>query len=157
MKSIGRKHNNGESRVGDGHDTFRFIRKKEIPIEKKVTYARFCCDVRPQKDEPKRTRLTVGGDRLDYDGETSTEVSSMETVKIHINSTISTKGARYACADIGNFYTNSRLTTPEYMRIHERDIPDEVKDEYNVEEYIEDDGYVYCEINGAMYGLKAAG
>ena len=43
------------------------------------------------------------------------------------------------------------------MRIHERDIPDEVKDEYNVEEYIEDDGYVYCEINGAMYGLKAAG
>ena len=81
----------------------------------------------------------------------------METVKIHINSTISTKGAQYTCADIGNFYTNSRLESPEYMRIHERDIPDEVKEEYNVDQYIANDRYVYCEINGAMYGLKAAG
>ena len=39
-----------------------------VPIGKKVTYARFCCDVRLQKDDINRTRLTVGGDRLPYDG-----------------------------------------------------------------------------------------
>ena len=69
MKGIGRKQNNGKSRVGDGHDTFRFIKKHQIPKGRKVTYARFCCDVRPQKEEENQTRLTVGGDRLSYDGE----------------------------------------------------------------------------------------
>ena len=54
-------------------------------------------------------------------------------------------------------YTNSRLDTPEYMRIHINDIPEEVRDEYNTDEYISDDGYVYCEINGALYGLAQAG
>ena len=157
LKGIGRKNNNGKSRVGEGHDTFHFIKKERVPRDKKVTYARFCCDVRPQKDEENRTRITVGGDQLQYDGETSTEVASMETTKIHINSTISTKGARYACADVGNFYTNSRLESPEYMRIHERDIPQEVKDEYNVMNYVDKDGYVYCEINGALYGLSQSG
>ena len=81
----------------------------------------------------------------------------METTKIHINSTISTKGSRYACADVGNFYTNSRLTSPEYMRIHKRDITQENKNKYNVIDYVNADGYVYCEITGAMYGLKTAG
>ena len=43
------------------------------------------------------------------------------------------------------------------MRIHIRDITQEVIDEYNVIEYVDENGYVYCEINGAMYGLKVAG
>ena len=88
-----------------------------------------------------------------YDEETSTEVASLETTKILINSTISTKGARFACANIGNMYTNSRLDTPEYMRIHISDITEEVQEEYDVAEYVNKDGYVYCEINGALYGL----
>lgn len=78
----------------------------------------------------------MGGNRLDYDSKTSTEVSSIERTEIHINNAISIKGARYACADIGNFYTDSRLTTPEYMQIHERDITQEVKDKYNVQIHI---------------------
>lgn len=31
------------------------------------------------------------GDRLDYDGKTSTETVVLETIQIHVNSTISTK------------------------------------------------------------------
>ena len=115
MKGIGMKQE-GKSRV-QGCDTFHFIKKNQIPKGKKVTYARFCCDVRPQKEEKNRTRMTAGGDRLDYDGETTTETSTIETAKILINSTISTDNARFACWDIGNFYTNSRLPEPEY--IHE--------------------------------------
>ena len=157
MKGIGRKQNNGKSRVGEGHDTCRFIKKHQIPKGRKVTYARFCCDVRPQKEEENRTRLTVGGDRLSYDGETSSEVASLETTKIMLNSTISTKGARFACADIGNMYTNSRLERPKYMRIHLSDITEEVQEEYNVAEYVDEDRYAYCEINGALYGLAQAG
>ena len=56
----------------------------------------------------------------------------MDTTKIHLNSIISKLGARYAAADIGNFYTNSKLPTPEYMRVHINDIPEEIIEEYNV-------------------------
>ena len=69
-------------------------------------YARFCCDVRLQKDKINRTRMMVGGNLPEYDGKTSTETASQETIKIHLNSTISTKNAKYAAAEIGNFYTN---------------------------------------------------
>ena len=113
MKGIGMKQD-GKSQV-QGCDTFHFIRKNQVPKGKKVTYARFCCDIRPQKEEKNRTRMTVGGGRLEYDGEITTETSTIETAKILINSTISTDGARFACWDVGNFYTNSRLDKPEYM------------------------------------------
>ena len=43
------------------------------------------------------------------------------------------------------------------MRIHINDIPKEVQEEYNTDKYVDEDGYVYCEINGAMYGLAQAG
>lgn len=81
----------------------------------------------------------------------------METVKILINSTISTKGVRIPCWDIENIYTNSRLEEPEYMKIHIQDIPKEVNEEYNVMEYANKDGYMYCEITIAMYSLVQAG
>ena len=42
------------------------------------------CDYRPLKDEPYRVRLTVGGDKLDYFGETASQtvnlLSYIETV-----------------------------------------------------------------------------
>ena len=98
--------------------------------------------------------MTAGGDRLEYDGETTTETLTIETAKILINSTISIEGARFACWYVGNFYTNSRLPVPEYMQIHIKDIPQEVIEEYNVMQYVEEDGYVYCEITGAIYGLQ---
>ena len=129
----------------------------QVPIGKKVTYARFCCDVRLQKDDINRTRLTVGGDRLTYDSKTSTETVGLETIKIYLNSTISTKDAKYAAADIGNFYTNSKLKSSEYMRIHLSLIPQEIIDEYNMMQYVEADGYAYVEITGAMYGLAQSG
>ena len=82
------------------------------------------------------------------------EIAGLETIKIHLNSTISTKDAKYATADIGNFYTNSKLKSPEYMKIHLSLIPQEIIDEYDVMQYVETDWYVYVEITGAMYGLS---
>jgi len=49
MKGIGKKRE-GKSRV-EGHDTIRPIHMNQVPENKTVTYARFCCDHRPQKEE----------------------------------------------------------------------------------------------------------
>ena len=101
--------------------------------------------------------MTVGGDRLDYAVNTATEVASLETTKIHANSTISTPGSRQAFVDIGKFYTNSRLREPEFMKVHISYIPQEFIDEYNLMIYDNEDVFVYVEIIGAVYGLKQAG
>ena len=43
------------------------------------------------------------------------------------------------------------------MKVHISDIPQEIIDEYNVMLYANEDGFVYVEIMGAIYGLKQAG
>ena len=54
-----------------------WIHKYEIPRGEKVTYPRTVVDHRPEKiDNPWRTRITAGGDRLEYDGKTM--VNSVE-------------------------------------------------------------------------------
>ena len=84
--------------------------------------------------------MTAGCDLLEYDGETTNETASIETAKILINITISTEGSRYACWDVGNFDTSSRLDTPEYMQIHLKDIPEEVIYEYIIMQFLNEDG-----------------
>jgi hypothetical protein len=51
-----------------GTDTMHLIKNCNIPKGKKITYARFVSEIRLQKAEIHRTRLTAGGDRLDYEG-----------------------------------------------------------------------------------------
>ena len=77
-----------------GMDVCEFIQKTDVPANKKVTYPRTVVAYRPEKiDNPHRTRMTAGGDQLDYDGETSANSASMATIKIHQNSVLSTPGA----------------------------------------------------------------
>ena len=155
MKGAGR-NTDGTQRV-KGSDTLQFIHNKNVPKGKEITYARFCCDIPLQKDEINRTRMTVGDNLLEYNGRTSTETASLETIKIHLNSTISTKNAKYAAADIRNFYTNSKLDSPEYMRIHLSLIQQEIIEESKAMGFVDIDGYVYVEVTGSMYGLAQSG
>jgi hypothetical protein len=60
-------------------------------------------------------------------------------------------------ADVKNFYLNTPMAEPEYMRIALVDIPEEIINEYNLREIVHTDGYVYIQINGGMYGLPQAG
>ena len=48
---------------------------------------------------------------------------NMVTVKLHLNSVISTKGARYCTIDLNDFYLNTPMVRPEYMRMKLKDIP----------------------------------
>ena len=81
-----------------------FTTKDRIPKDRKITYANFICNIRPQKSETHRVRLTAGGDKLNYSGNPSSPAVSLLDVKIHINSTISRakNNARYMCIDIKN-------------------------------------------------------
>jgi hypothetical protein len=75
MQGVG-KARSKEDRI-EGTNTMHLIKKCDIPKDKKITYARFCSDIRPQKTEIHRTRLTAGGDRLDYEGNTTTDTAGL--------------------------------------------------------------------------------
>ena len=142
-----------------GTNTIFFIKKEDIPEErmKDITYGKFVCNVRPEKDEKNRTRLVVGGNRINYPGDVGTPTADMLLAKIIFNSVISTKGAKFMTADISNFYLNTPLPRSEYVKLSLTVIPQEVIDEYSLQDKATKDGHVYIKINKGMYGLPQAG
>jgi hypothetical protein len=145
--------------VSEGTNTIVFIRRDEIPLDrlKNVTYGRICANYRPEKADPNRSRLTVGGDRLNVPGDCGTPTVDMVTVKLHLNSVISTKGARYCTIDLKDFYLMTPMTRPEYMRMKIKDLPEEFVTMYNLTDKATSDGFIYIKIQKGMYGLPQAG
>ena len=96
-----------------GTSTMFPIRLAAVPLGRFATYANFVCDIRPNKEEKYRVRLTAGGDRLDFPGDPSSAAVATTDAKIHINSTISDskKGARYLVMDIKHFYLGTPSNT----------------------------------------------
>ena len=89
----------------DGTNTLFSIDKEKIPrdIRKDVTYGRVFCGVREGKAEKNRTRLTVGGDRINYTGNIGTPTACLLTVKLLVKSVISTARAEFMTLDIKKF------------------------------------------------------
>jgi hypothetical protein len=90
-------------------NTIRFIRRSNIPKGRKVTYGLFVVDIKDHKEEKERTRLTIGGDQIEYPGDKSTRTADLTTAKIIINRVISTLGAKFLVIDIKKFYLNTPL------------------------------------------------
>jgi hypothetical protein len=120
---FGRLANGVGGRV-KGTNTIKFIRKSNIPhdLRRDVTYGSFVCTVRPEKKEPNRTRFVVGGDHINYPGKVATPTADIMLVaKILFNSVISTKRAKFMTLDISNFYLETPMKRPEYIRLNIRD------------------------------------
>ena len=98
----------------EGTDTIKFISLEQIPKDRRkdVTYARIVCNERPQKAEVNtcRTRIAVGGNLINCPFDCGTPTAGMVTVKLLLNSAVSTPGAKWMALDIKNFYLNERST-----------------------------------------------
>jgi hypothetical protein len=139
-----------------GTDTMFFIKHTDKPSNKKATYLRIVAAHKPHKAEPCRIRFTCGGDKIDYPGNVSTPTVDLTTVKCHLNSVLSTPGAKYMTLDISDFYLNTPMDTYEYMRIPVSAIPDSIMSHYSLQSLIHDN-FVMVEIRKGMYGLPQAG
>lgn len=142
-----------------GTDTIFFIHERDVPEERRrdTTYVQVVCDVHPHKENPNRVRITAGGDRINYTWEYSTPTANLTTVKLLLNSVISTKGAKFFTMDIKDFYLNTPLKRYEYLRFPIKDIPDNVIQQYSLNEKVTPDGYVFGKVQKGMYGLPQAG
>jgi hypothetical protein len=85
-------------------------------------------DIKDHKEEKERTRLTVGGDQIEYPRDKSICTAGLTTAKILINSVISTMGAKFLVIDIKNFCLNTPLGQFEYMVINLSSLPQETID-----------------------------
>jgi hypothetical protein len=93
----------------EGSNTIFFIPRQAVPKGKIITYGRFVVDVRPNKFEIHRVRLTMGGNLIQYPGDVSTRSAYLTTSKCLWNRTISTDSARYMYLDVKNFYLGTPM------------------------------------------------
>jgi hypothetical protein len=142
-----------------GSNTIKFICKDKDPEDrmKDVTYGSFSCDFKPNKEEKECTRLTVGGNRINYSDDCGKPTADMILFKILVNSILFTPNAKCIMIDIKDFYLQTPMERAEYMRLKISDIPEEVIQRYNLMLLVTQDGYVYCKITQGMYGLPQSG
>ena len=115
-----------------GTNTIFFVPKDKVPAVRTVTYGIIVAEIRPQKAETHRTRLTVGGNLINFPGDVTTPTADLITAKLIFNSVLSTKNAKFMCADIANFYLNNPMNRYEYMKLPLDIIPEEIIQQYNL-------------------------
>jgi hypothetical protein len=131
----------------NGTNTFFRIKYNDIPAhkQKEICHTLVVCEVRPDKDDPDCTRITIGGSKICYPGDVGTNTALLELVKILLNSVLSRKGARFSCIDLKNFYLDMPMPDPEYVWVKILDILEEFIDKYNLAGW-DRDGWIYFKI-----------
>ena len=114
------------------------------------------CKVCPEKSDPNRTRITIGGNRITFPGVVGTPTALLELAKLVLNSVLLRPSAKFTTFDTCNFYLQTPLECPEYVRVGLSDIPGEFFQEYNLLAYSRDN-WVYFEIWSGVYGLPQSG
>jgi CO/xanthine dehydrogenase FAD-binding subunit len=74
------------------------------------TYGRIVCVYREY-----RTRITIGGNLINYPGDSGTPTADLPTVKLLFNSIISTPNAKFMSIDIKDFYLCTPMKWYEYF------------------------------------------
>jgi hypothetical protein len=137
--------------ISNGTNTIVF-RRDNIPINrpKDVTYGRMCVNYCPEKADPNCTCLTVGGNRITYPRDCGTPTVDMVMVKIHLNSVISTKGARYCTIHLKDFYLNTPMARPEFMRMKLAELPKELAQIYKLHDLANANSFISIKIQKGM-------
>eukprot|EP00804_Cyclotella_cryptica_P016613 CCRYP_001939-RA/>CCRYP_001939-RA protein AED:0.44 eAED:0.49 QI:0/0/0/1/0/0/3/0/188 len=84
----------------------------------------------------------VFGNQINFPCNCGTPTVDMITVKILINSVILTRNAKFMTIDIKDFYLNTPMERPEFMRLKLSDIPNNIIELYKLRD-IAHDGYVF--------------
>jgi hypothetical protein len=127
-----------------GTNTFVCINYNNIPLHKRkeICHTMVVCEVQPEKDDPDRKQISIGGNRICYPGNVGINTASLELLKLLLNSVLLQKGACFRSINLKNFYLDTPMPEPEYVRIKILDIPQEFIDEYKLTG-LDHDGWIY--------------
>ena len=59
-------------------------------------------------------------------------------------------------ADIKDYFLATHMARPEYMKVHYKHLPDDIKKKYNLHTKVTPNNYIYIRFKKGMYGLKQA-
>ena len=85
----------------------------------------------------------MGGGRVNYPGYCATPTVELTTVKILLDSIVSTPNTKFMTIDIKGFYLNTPMAQSKYMHLKLGNLPKSVVQQYNLEEKTTRDGYMY--------------
>ena len=93
-------------------------------------------------------RITVGGNRLTYPDNAGSPASNITETKIIVNLVISDahKGAKFMSMDIKDYFLNTPMDQPEYMKVSYKHIPPNIRTGYNLNAKVTTNGYIYIKI-----------
>ncbi len=97
--------------------TIFFIDQKGIPRDRQrdTTCSCIVCNYYEQKKDAYHTRITIGGNLINYPGDCGTPTADLLTVKLLFNSVISTPQAKFMCIDIKDFYLCTPISQYKYF------------------------------------------
>ncbi len=109
-------------------ETIFFINKTKIPEDRKgdKTYARIECVFCDGKKDKYRTRITMGGNLVNYPGDCCTPTADLLAVKLLLNCIISTLNAKFMTIDIKDFYLCTPMSRYEYFRMKLELFPEDI-------------------------------
>ncbi len=87
---------------------------------------------------------------MHYQGDVRTPTADLITVKLLLNSIISTPNTKFMTMDITDFYLNTPMAWYEYMRLRLADMPKDIIAHYKLNNIATPDGYIYCKIQKGM-------
>jgi hypothetical protein len=95
----------GCNKMGQKGTNAMFVMTQEkirhaLVAKKYFTYANPVVDYQPQKDNPHCIRIMARSYLITHDGDVFIRMADLDTAKLHWNSVISTKGAKYMCLNI---------------------------------------------------------
>ena len=104
----------------EGTNTFKLIKFADIPQDRRheIFHSMVVCEVKPHKEEPNRTRITVAGSQICYPGDVGTPTGSLDLVKLTINIVLSRCNARFVSFDLKNFYLQTPMDRSYYVCIN---------------------------------------
>ena len=139
-----------------GTDRISFIHHSDFPKDKKDSYARIVFSIKQSKKETHITRITAGGNVLQCDGNTSAPTADLATLKLLINSVVSTSKAKFMKLDIKNYYLRTTLAEKQCIFIQADTAPEKIIQAYKLQSKTHNNKKCMT-IDKGMCRLKKAG
>ena len=113
--------------------TFKVIRFNDIPFDKRkdVLHKRVVYEYLPYKDDQNSKRITITGGHILVPFDVSTPTVSLELVNLVVYRVLSRQNAQFSAFDIKNYYLDTPMEKPEYVRVKLEYLPQEYIEEYH--------------------------
>ena len=82
-----------------------------------------------------------------------TPTADLLTIKLLLNSVVS----KFMTLDLKDFYLNTPMERPEFLRMKIDHFPQDVIDHYSIKDMVGDKGYLLVRVEKGMSGLPQAG